>query len=155
MQYFLFLFIMNYKDLHIGNYIKEKVKEDEVGMDRIITFFKLTEQEINEMYEGEEISTGVLLKWSKLLEYDFFRIYSHHLILYSPGKGNGKKQVSKVLPNFRKKIYSRELIDFILDLLRTGEKTKQNIITDYRIPRTTLHKWISKYGSENNDTDII
>jgi hypothetical protein len=28
------------------------------------------------MYEQQDLSTDILLKWSKLLEYDFFRLYS-------------------------------------------------------------------------------
>ena len=30
-------------------------------------------------------------KWSKILEYDFFRIYSQHLILYAPPSANENK----------------------------------------------------------------
>ncbi|WP_317126486.1 hypothetical protein [Chryseobacterium sp. G0162] len=120
-------------------------------MNRIKSLFKLPEHEILNMYEEEELPTGLLLKWSKFLEYDFFRLYSQHLILYSLEKGSNKNQKSKVLPNFRKKVYTQELIDFILDLLRTGVKTKQDIITDYRIPKATLHKWVLKYGHESNN----
>ncbi|MDR2275796.1 MAG: hypothetical protein LBF27_33115 [Sphingobacterium sp.] len=144
---------MNYKDLHIGSYIKNKVVEDQVELDRIMTYFKLKEEEIIEMYNESELSTGILLKWSKLLEYDFFRLYSQHLILYSPQKGERTERTSSVLPNFRKKIYTKELIDFVLDLIRTGEKTMQEIITDYRIPKTTLYKWIDKYAIENGKQD--
>ena len=32
---------------------------------------KATEAEIKEMYKEEHLSTDLLLKWSKLLEYDF------------------------------------------------------------------------------------
>lgn len=99
------------------------------------------------MYTAESLNSELLLRWSKLLEYDFFRVYSQHLILYSPPAKyaaiieNEKPQS----PQFRKNIYTKELIDFILELLETKEKTKQQIINEYKIPKTTLHKWIDKY----------
>jgi hypothetical protein len=49
------------------------------------------------------------------------------------------------LPQFRKNIYTRELIDFILEKMEKGEMTKAEIIR-YKIPKTTLYKWISKYS---------
>ncbi|ASK32322.1 transposase [Chryseobacterium sp. T16E-39] len=139
----------NFKDIHIGNLIKKRTSELKIKMPRICNFLKTNENEINKMYLAGNINTEILLKWSKLLEYDFFRIYSQHLILYSPpAKYNREddkvKKVSK-LPKFRKSIYTVEIIYFILELIETGEKTKQEVIEDYRIPKTTLYKWISKY----------
>ncbi|MFN1217641.1 hypothetical protein ACKW6Q_11795 [Chryseobacterium kwangjuense] len=100
------------------------------------------------MYESEIISTDLLLKWSKLLEYDFFRLYSHHLILFAPLAGKcTKKRVSSELPQFRKNIYTKEIIDFILELINTGQKTKIQIVEQYGIPKTTLYKWIYKYNN--------
>lgn len=105
------------------------------------------------MYNATSLDTAILLRWSKLLEYDFFRIYTQHLILYSPPE---KPQVSSMLtekkpqlPVFRKNIYTREIIDFILNLIESGTKTRSEIIREYRIPKTTLYKWISKRAPEN------
>ena len=139
----------NFKDIHIGNLIKKRTLELKIEMPRICNFLNTNENEINKMYLASNINTEILLKWSKLLEYDFFRIYSQHLILYSPpSKYNREddkvKKVSK-LPEFRKSIYTVEIIYFILELIETGEKTKQEVIEEYRIPKTTLYKWISKY----------
>ncbi len=101
------------------------------------------------MYKSESMNTEILLKWSKLFEYDFFRIYSQHLILYAPSSVDekAKEQKSKTtsLPQIRKNIYTKEIIDFILELIATGKKTKAQIIEEYRIPKTTLYKWESKY----------
>jgi hypothetical protein len=106
---------------------------------------KCTEEEIYHMYGSNEIGTEKLLRWSKLLDYDFFRIYTQHLILYSPPENNKQKAETKTeLPVFRKNIYTREIIDFILELIHTGVKTKAEIMQEYRIPKTTLYKWISK-----------
>ncbi|WP_316931881.1 helix-turn-helix domain-containing protein [Chryseobacterium soli] len=103
------------------------------------------------MFAQENLSTDILLKWSKLLEYDFFRLYSHHLILYSPQRrrnGNIKNEKGPrkfVLPQFRKSLYTKEIIAFILELISSGEKSKKEIIEEYNIPKTTLYKWLLKY----------
>ena len=107
---------------------------------------KCDEEEINEMFLNESIQTNILLRWSKLLSYDFFRVYSQHLIFYAPpSKGDSSPEKSNTqLPQFRKNIYTKEIIDFVLEELNSGNKTKKQIIEEYRIPKTTLYKWISK-----------
>lgn len=138
----------NLKTIHIGILIKKRVEELQISISRISNFFKCTADEILNMYESEMISTDLLLKWSKLLKYDFFRLYSHHLILFAPPAGNNiQKKISSELPQFRKHIYTREIIDFILELINTGQKTKIQVIEEYGIPRTTLYKWIYKYNN--------
>ncbi|WP_346984880.1 hypothetical protein [Chryseobacterium sp. POE27] len=51
-----------------------------------------------------------------------------------------------MLPNFRKSIYTREVIDFIVELIENEEKTMPQIVKEYRIPKSTLHRWTKKYG---------
>ncbi|ROI05062.1 MULTISPECIES: transposase [unclassified Chryseobacterium] len=144
---------MNLKEIHIGQLIQVRVEEREMEIFRLCNYFKCTEYELNKVYESQDISTALLLKWCKLLEYDFFRLYSQHLILYSPPAINKipKDSDQKTsLPQFRKNIYTSEMIEFILEMVKTGAKTKQQIITEYRIPKTTLYKWIEKYSSKEN-----
>ena len=138
----------NYKDIHIGSVIQKAVVESEIEIGRICNFINCDEQRINKMYESKILDTEILLKWSKLLEYDFFRLYSQHLILYASiaadkPKDSIKKQTS--LQQFRKNIYTKEIIEFILEQLETKQMTKIEIMDRYRIPKTTLYKWISKY----------
>lgn len=137
------------KTIHIGSIIHQRVLEFDVETDRICNFLKATDKEIEEMYQSESLDATILLRWSKLLEYDFFRLYTQHLILYAPSSQDGsaliKKKKSTGLPRFRKNVYTRELVFFILELLETKKKTKQQIIDDYGIPKTTLYKWIAKY----------
>ncbi len=108
-----------------------------------------------QMYLQESMNTLVLLRWSKLLEYDFFRIYSQHIILFSPFSKieEQEKAVLKEakIPVLKKSIYTREIIDFILELIENGTYTKAQICDRYNIPKTTLYKWIAKYavGNEN------
>ncbi|AZB07656.1 transposase [Chryseobacterium sp. G0162] len=143
---------MIFKDIHIGSCIEQKIKEDDVEMDRLTKFFNRSEEKIQEMLVQDELPTGTLLMWSKILEYDFFRIYSQHLILYAPQKRQEdeirKNNKSSALPKFRKNIYTKEIIDFIIDLINSGQKTKQQLIDEYRIPKTTLYKWLDKYNDK-------
>lgn len=134
----------NFKDIHIGNFIHEKVKENQIEMFRICKFLKSSKDEILEMFQMQTLDSGILLRWSKLLKYDFFRLYSQHLILYSPPTNIPLDKKESNLPVFRKHIYTKEIIDFILELIDQKEKTKQQIIDEYRIPKTTLYKWIAK-----------
>ena len=137
---------MNFKEIHIGSLINQLVTERGMETSRICNFMKCTEEEIQDMFTQDSLSTNIILKWSKLLEYDFFRLYSQHLILYAP-PGATEKSKKTSLPQFRKNIYTKEVIDFILEQIDTGEMTKTQVMERYRIPKTTLYKWISKYKS--------
>ncbi len=142
--------MINYNHIHIGSYIKMRCKECEISSLRITNFFGYSVSEIDKMYQQEAMSTDVLLKWCKLLEYDFFRIYTQHLILYSPpSKENNNKSGKTLLPKFRKNIYTLEIIEFILGKIENGEVTRAEVIAKYRIPKTTLYKWFQKYRSGN------
>lgn len=134
----------NFKNIHIGKLIHLRVTESNIDLPRICNFMKCTEIEIYEMYTRESLSTDILLRWSKLLEYDFFRLYSQHLILYAPPSASIRESDASKLPRFRKNIYTREMIDFILELIGKQEKTKRQITDEYGIPYTTLCKWVAK-----------
>ncbi|MPS74506.1 MAG: transposase [Chryseobacterium sp.] len=142
----------HFKNIHIGSLVKQRVVELDMDAQRICNFFKCSNAEIEQMFLHEELATGILLKWSKLLEYDFFRLYTQHLILYAPQGNTNYNDVSSQkrskLPQFRKNIYTKEVIDFILEMIENGEKTKNQVLEEYKIPKTTLYKWISKYNSK-------
>ncbi|AZA90261.1 Helix-turn-helix domain of resolvase [Chryseobacterium nakagawai] len=142
---------MLYKQIHIGECIEEKVKQENIEMDRLMRFLDVSEEEILKMYKEPEITTYMLLKWSKVLEYDFFRIYSQHLILYAPPKcrdSEHKIKHSSLLPVFRKNIYTKEIIEFMIEMVNDGKKTRAQIIEEYKIPKTTLYKWLEKYNKQ-------
>lgn len=139
---------MDFKDIHIGTVIKQLVTECGVETPRLCNFLYCTEEEIEAMYESKSLDTEVLLRWSKLLEYDFFRLYSQHLILYAPVAAQIKPATNHKktsLPQFRKNIYTKEIIDFILEQINSREMTKIQVMERYRIPKTTLYKWMEKY----------
>lgn len=78
---------------------------------------------IEELYTCKSIDTELLLRWCKLLEYDFFRFYSSHLILYAPVSAISKNQhKSEKIPYFRKNIYTQEIKDFIIKRIISGER---------------------------------
>lgn len=143
---------MNFKKIHIGSLINHAVTESEIEISRICNFLQCSEPEVEKMYQSESLNSETILRWSKLLEYDFFRIYTQHLILYAPtsAKAENTKKQKPVLPRFRKNIYTKEIIDFVLEQINTKEMTKTEVMERYGIPKTTLYKWISKYRNLSN-----
>ena len=139
---------MLYKVIHIGQSIKELVDQKGITIERICNFLNKDEEFVKNVYESNSIDTEVLLRWSKLLEYDFFRLYSSHLILYAPPSAvNKTKEKSDKTPQFRKNIYTQEIKDFILKQIISGEMTQTDVIKDYSIPKSTLHRWLQKNQS--------
>ena len=135
----------NFKKIHIGSLIKRRVNKCGIEMSRICNYFKCDESGIQEMFQSENLNSDVLLKWSKLLKYDFFRIYSQHLILYSPPSLNPYKPQNEDEITIRKSLYTKELIEFILEQIESGTKSINQVMDDYRIPKSTLYRWIVKY----------
>ncbi|MCF2221381.1 MULTISPECIES: transposase [Chryseobacterium] len=136
---------MLYKDIHIGQFIKERANELEVSKERMCSFLKKDEKAVDKIFESASIETDLLLRCSKLLEYDFFRIYSSHLILYAPPSAVDKtKTKSDKIPYFRKNIYTQEIKEFIIGKILSGEMTHNEIIQEYSIPKSTLHRWLQK-----------
>ncbi|MFS4430377.1 helix-turn-helix domain-containing protein [Chryseobacterium sp. S90] len=141
---------LDLKNIHIGSMIHSHVEQNEFEMTRICKFMRSSETEIEVMYLQKDLPTNVLLRWSKLLQYDFFRVYSQYLILFAPQKSNiqsikQKEDKKSALPQFRKNLYTQEIIDFILELVRTGKRTKKQVMEEYNIPKSTLYKWLEKY----------
>jgi hypothetical protein len=138
---------LDLKNIHIGSVIQSHVEQNEFEMTRICKFMRSSEKEIEVMYLQKDLPTDVLLRWSKLLQYDFFRAYSQYLILFAPQKSSvqTKEDKKSVLPQFRKNLYTQEIIDFILELIRTGKRTKKQVMEEYNIPKSTLYKWLEKY----------
>ncbi|WP_312300452.1 transposase [Chryseobacterium sp.] len=136
---------MNIKNIHIGSLIQSKVEEQQMPMERIAKFLDKAEWEAESMFQKKSIDTDILLKWCKLLKFDFFRFYTGHLILYAPNSrvDNTLKQKKGTMV-FRKNIYTQEVKNFILDKIKTGAMSSNEVITRYKIPKTTLYKWLKK-----------
>lgn len=148
-------FKVDLKNIHIGQLIKSRLEELGLSRERVCNFMQCEDDDIEEMLQHKSIGTDKLLRWSKLLEYDFFRVYSQHLILFSPKSSTGNILKNKSVsmpegkyPMFKKAVYTKEVIDYLLELVYTKEKTPGEIIKEYKIPKTTLYKWIQKYPIE-------
>lgn len=142
-----------FKEIHIGKLIETMVLEKNILPNRIYNFLDIDEVGLDKIYKEKDIKTDLLLRWCKLLEYDFFRIYSQHLLLYAPPANNNYVTVSNKrtkMPTFSKNLYTPEIIHFIVELVERKEKTPAEIIEKYRIPKTTLYKWIKKHKKEEN-----
>lgn len=134
------------KTIHIGELLLRAVTERDIQEERICKFFGCSALEISEMYTFKSMDTEILLKWCKLLEYDFFRLYTQHLVLYSPQVNViSKKKGYVTLPSFKKNIYTNEMIEFFLGLINSGEKTVSQIVTEYGVPRATICRWRAKH----------
>ncbi|SMO72785.1 hypothetical protein SAMN06265171_105281 [Chryseobacterium rhizoplanae] len=146
-----------FKNIHIGTLLKKRVLELNINESRICSFLSLSPVEVLDMYKKESIDSNYLLMWSKLLEYDFFRIYSQHLILYAPAASTITRNTStsdqSSMPKFRKNIYTKEVIDFMTELITTQQKTVNEITLEYGIPKSTLNKWIAKYTKSKTEAD--
>lgn len=135
---------MNFKEIHIGKLIERLVEERKIENPRICNFLKCKETDIQKMYHSKSLDAEIIMRWSKLLKYDFFRIYSQHLILFSPPSLLSQTDKKVSIPQFKKNIYTQELIDFIINKVTTKQMSNKQVIEEYRIPKTTLYKWIKK-----------
>lgn len=136
------------KSIHIGKYIEARMMELKLDEARICRFLNVDSKTLSELKSQVSVDTKHLLGLSKILQYDFFRLYSQHLIFYSPLSADVTEDSEKVktnLPRFRKNIYTQELIDFVLSQIHSNNKSIKQIVEEYRIPKTTLYKWLSKH----------
>lgn len=114
-----------FKEIHIGSLIATLFEEREIETDRALKFLELQEDQLEAIFNQKSIDSYLLLRFSKLLEYDLFRIYTQHLLLYAPSSPINKKitkESSHKIPQFRKNVYTKEIIEFIVDLIATEKK---------------------------------
>lgn len=138
---------VNYKNIHIGTIIKMRVYE--LGTKSYDLIKEIPYSNLEELYLEKDLDAELLLTLSKVLDFDFFRIYTQHLILYSPSNTKTKIKTPACLPLYNRNLYTKEIIDFILELHSKGLKSNVQIQEDYNIPRSTLQKWLSKYKKQN------
>lgn len=58
---------MNFKEIHIGTLINQRVTESGIEISRLCNFMKFTEEEITKTYNEENLPTDVLLKMEQNL----------------------------------------------------------------------------------------
>lgn len=143
--------MLDYKQIHIGNHIKTIAELKELSISRACLFLKCSHKDIQDMYLKETLDSGLLLRWCKLLDYNFFMFYHTHLQLHAPSAAKAKvktkesdKLKSEVKPNdydFKKNLYMPELIDWIVNKLHKEEISIQQAMDRYQIPKTTIYRW--------------
>lgn len=136
------------RDINIGRIIQLFIHERDISYDSLRVSFGCSKITLNKMLNSKSLDTIVLLKWCKVLRYDFFRLYSSHLMLHHGISNSGvkrKESVSIEGINIRKNVYTMELIVFLITKVRKGELTSMEVIKKYSIPKTTFYKWLQKY----------
>jgi hypothetical protein len=137
--------LMNLKNIHIGQIIQTKVIEQGVKQQRILNYFDCEEDFLQNMYQQQNIDTGLLLGWCKLLKFDFFRVFVGHLTIYRCMKVNTATEKKPTgVGQFRKNVYSAEIINFVLQQLKDGS-TVAEVRDKYNLPKSTVNNWIRKY----------
>lgn len=107
-------------NIHIGKLINKVWKQKNISIKQTLDSLKCNEEDVYKMLKKKSINTDKLLKWSRLLKYDFFRIYSQHLNPFTPkisgecpamGKGkvlDAANIQSALLEEFESKIRKEE-----------------------------------------------
>lgn len=141
---------MDYKNIHIGSHIKHIADLRELSISRACLFLKCNYEDIKEMYTKKSLDSDLLLRWCKLLDYNFFMFYHSHLQMYKPSASIAKLKNIELSNDerqnyvFRKNLYMPEIIDWLLRKLDQGELTVKEIIEIYNIPKTTIYRWKKK-----------
>lgn len=52
-----------------------------------------------------------------------------------------------------KNIYTQEVIEYLMELVDSGEKTYKDLQAEYNIPITTILRWGNKYGIKKDEKD--
>jgi hypothetical protein len=133
-------------EIHIGKLIREACLALQITDERMENFFSMPYAEVENMFAQEHLSTDLLLKWSKLLKFDFFRIYSGHLMMYHGISAKLLKEKTEICAGLdvRKNLYTPEIKNFIVNKVQTNQITIPEAIEKYGVGRTTLFRWIAK-----------
>lgn len=133
-----------YRDIHIGNFIKQSIVDQSIELTTIQLFFDYTASKIEKIYSSESIPTHELMKWCIFLRTDFFRLYSGHLMLHRgiSGKPKIKKEKTGEVIKIRKNMYTQEIKQFIVEQIRNKDIKVKEAIIRYNIPKTTIYKWL-------------
>ncbi len=114
--------------LHIGKIIHEKVKLSKCSVKEIAKYINRSENTMYDIYKRESIDTGLLLKLSEILEFNFFELFnneepirtmhSHQMANFVHAIDELKEQIAL------KDEHIRSLKEIILSQKEAKEKTK-------------------------------
>lgn len=139
------------RNIHIGNIITNVILEKKLTDKELSFKLKISIDEINKQLTSNTMDTITLLKWSRALRYDFFRLYSSHLMLHH-GISNSisKKALNIDIKGIqiRKNVYTKEMIFFLVNKVKSNEMKPMQVIDKYGIPKTTFYKWLLKFSDD-------
>jgi hypothetical protein len=139
------------RNIHIGAIINEVIQIKKISIDELKIKMGCTTRILNKYLDSKTMDSSTLLKWSKVLKYDFFRLYSSHLMLHhgiSNTLSNKMVDVQVEGIHIRKNVYTKELIEFLVNKVNSKEMSISQVISTYGIPKTTFYKWLQKYSKE-------
>lgn len=67
--------------IHIGSQIKKRVLEKDIKLKDLMMSFRCSNQKIIRMFNSSFLKTDLLMKWSLILDYDFFNFYTQEFLL--------------------------------------------------------------------------
>src|SRR5690606_19355777 len=70
--------------IHMGKLMNQVWKQKNISIEQTLDSLKCNEEDVYKMLKKKSINTDKLLKWSRLLKYHFFKIYSQHLNPFTP-----------------------------------------------------------------------
>ena len=87
---YLLISALNYRQLcnmavNIGEKIRRRLKESRIGTKAVSEYLSTTKQNIYGIYKRKSIDTALLLKLSKILDQDFFELYSNEYMMTKEG----------------------------------------------------------------------
>jgi transposase-like protein len=68
----------------------------------------------------------------------------HHGISNTLSNKMGDVEVEGI--HIRKNVYTKELIEFLVNKVSRKEMSISQVISTYGIPKTTFYKWLQKYS---------
>jgi hypothetical protein len=74
--------------LHIGKKIRQVLSDQKMPVQNFAYAISRSRTVVYDIFERETIDTGLLLKISEVLGYDFFRLYSPRVVLNTPSLAN-------------------------------------------------------------------
>ena len=149
---------MDYKNIHIGSHIRSVSVHRGMTLSRASSYFGCGAQSILDVYSSGSIDSALLLRWCKLLDYNFFMFYHSHLQLYSPSSSlarleSVKGESSLEGYSFRKNLYSPDIINWLMIKIDSGELSISEVMSRYKIPKTTIYRWRKKYKSSSKKNE--
>ena len=96
--------------IHIGKQIQRKCVERKIGTTEFAKNINTTKQNVYAIFKRESIDTSLLLKISKVLRYDFFKVYNDQLNIDELASLTSEQ---KIIIQDKEIIYLKQLVEVL------------------------------------------